>query len=82
MFRRVNLEAWHEIVPYICFALIAGVFVVIVVRALRMKQSDVDRVANLPLRSDEEAANPDSADTATDEKESTADEISAKSSHE
>ena len=57
MFRRVNLEAWHGIVPYICFALIAGIFIVIVVRALRMKQSDVDHIANLPLRDDEELTN-------------------------
>ncbi|MDF1863007.1 MAG: hypothetical protein P1U87_22510 [Verrucomicrobiales bacterium] len=56
MFRRVNLEAWHNLVPYICFAIIAGVFIVIVVRALRMKQSDVDRIASLPLRDDNEAA--------------------------
>ncbi|MCG8603277.1 MAG: hypothetical protein MI807_24250 [Verrucomicrobiales bacterium] len=56
MFRRVQLEAWHDIVPYICFALIAGVFLVVVIRALRMKQPEVDRIANLPLRSDEEAA--------------------------
>lgn len=56
MFRRVNLEAWHDIVPYICFAIIAGVFITIVVRALRMKQSEVDRIASLPLRDDDEAA--------------------------
>ena len=60
MFRRVQLEAWHEIVPYVCFALIAGVFIVVVVRALRMKKEEIDHVANLPLRSDEEAASVES----------------------
>ena len=54
MFRRVILESWHEYVPYICFALIAGVFFVVVLRALRMKKSDVDHLASLPLQSDED----------------------------
>lgn len=54
MFKRVTLEGWHEIVPYLCFALIAGAFLVIVIRAVRMKRSDIDRIANLPLQDDDE----------------------------
>lgn len=53
MFRRVALENWHEIVPYICFALVAGVFLVIVIRAVRMKKSDIERISSLPLLDDE-----------------------------
>jgi len=53
MFQRVVLENWHEAIPYICFALIAGVFLVIVIRAVSMKKSDVDRIASLPLQGDD-----------------------------
>jgi hypothetical protein len=50
MFRRVVLESWHEQVPYICFALIAGVFVIVVLRALLMSKADVSHLASMPLR--------------------------------
>jgi hypothetical protein len=56
MFKRIQLESWHDFVPYICFALIAGAFVVIVVRAIRMKKSEIDHVSHLPLLDDEEAS--------------------------
>lgn len=49
MFKRVILESWHESVPYVCFAFIAAAFLIIVVRALLMKRTEVDRVARLPL---------------------------------
>ncbi|MDF1825285.1 MAG: hypothetical protein P1U68_11625 [Verrucomicrobiales bacterium] len=52
MYRRVILESWHEIVPYICFALIAGAFLVILIRALRMKKPEIDHLSNMPLRDD------------------------------
>ncbi|MEM6916133.1 MAG: hypothetical protein AAF491_06155 [Verrucomicrobiota bacterium] len=54
MYRRVSLESWVEIVPYLCFALIAGAFLVIVVRALRMKKADIDHLSHLPLKDDNE----------------------------
>ena len=54
MFKRVSLEGWHEYVPYLCFALIAGVFIAILVRAILMKPSDIERLASLPLLDDEE----------------------------
>jgi hypothetical protein len=54
MFRRVILESWHEYVPYVCFAIIASVFLLIVVRALLMPKSQVQRLASMPLRDDEE----------------------------
>lgn len=57
MFQRVALENWHEVVPYVCFALIAGVFLIILVRALRMKKSEVDRIASLPLQDDDTLKN-------------------------
>ena len=50
MFKRVILEDWQLIVPYICFALIAGAFIAIVIRAVRMKKPDIDRLASMPLK--------------------------------
>lgn len=49
MFHRVALENWHEIVPYVCFALICGAFVIIVLRAILMKKTEVERISRLPL---------------------------------
>lgn len=54
MFKRVHLESWHEVVPYLCFALIAGAFILIVVQVVRMKKSDVSRISRLPLLDDED----------------------------
>jgi hypothetical protein len=65
MFRRVILESWHEYVPYICFALIGGVFILIVARALLMPKAQVQRLASMPLRDDDELLAGQSADTTT-----------------
>ncbi len=62
MFRRVILENWLEFVPYICFGLIAGSFLVIVIRAIMMKKSEVERLSRLPL-SDEFTTTEDSDTT-------------------
>lgn len=72
MFRRVILESWHEFVPYVCFGLIAGVFIIVVVRALLMTKSDVQHLASMPLRDDEDlqAAHSISKITADSVKES------------
>ena len=57
MFKRVILEDWQMVVPYICFALIAGVFLTAVIKAIRMKRDDIDRIASLPLKDDDELLN-------------------------
>ena len=54
MFKRVILESWHDYVPYICFGLIAGAFLLILFRALLMKPSETGRLAAMPLRDDDE----------------------------
>jgi hypothetical protein len=67
MFQRVILESWHDYVPYICFALIAGVFIAILIRAILMKPTEVDRLSSLPLLGDEDlhqAREHSSSDTA------------------
>ncbi len=52
MFKRVILEDWQLIVPYVTFSLIAGAFLLIVIRALRMKKSEVEKMASMPLKND------------------------------
>lgn len=67
MFRRVLLESWHDFVPYVCFALIGGAFLAILIRAILMRPSDIDRLASMPLRGDDElrqARELNSSDTA------------------
>ncbi|MEC5125771.1 hypothetical protein VSU19_03350 [Verrucomicrobiales bacterium BCK34] len=49
MFRRVILESWHDYVPYVCFALIGGAFIMILIRAFTMSKDDVDRISHIPL---------------------------------
>ncbi len=54
MFQRVILETWHHYVPYICFALIGGSFLAIVIRAALIKPEDAHRLAAMPLIGDDE----------------------------
>ena len=49
MFSRVNYEAWIGVIPVIAFVLTTGVFVAIVVRAIKMRGPERDRLAHLPL---------------------------------
>lgn len=52
MFKRIVLEEWHFVVPYVCFALVGLVFLFIVIKALRLDKNEIDHLANLPLRDD------------------------------
>lgn len=76
MFRRVILESWHEYVPYICFALVGGVFILIVARALLMPKSQVQRLASMPLRDDDELLAGESANTTANNTASDSDNAS------
>ena len=70
MFKRIILEDWQTVVPYLCFALIGGAFLLIVIRAIRMKKNDVDHLSNLPLQDDKtllEDQSTDEADQKTDQ---------------
>ncbi len=49
MFKRLELETWHEVLPAVGFALTAAVFLVAIARALMLKREDADRLAALPL---------------------------------
>jgi len=49
MFQRILVEEWATYVPIISFVLIAGVFTVVTIRALRIEKGERNRLASLPL---------------------------------
>lgn len=49
MFRRVVLQEWHTTLAAIAFGLVAGVFLLVLIRTALMKGDAADRMANLPL---------------------------------
>lgn len=53
MFKRMLLDDWATWTPIISFVLIAGVFVIMTLRALRLKPEDRKHLASLPLDGDE-----------------------------
>ena len=53
MFKRVLLEDWAVWTPIISFILIAGVFVVVTIRALRIRPGDLEHLESLPLEGNE-----------------------------
>lgn len=53
MFQRILVEEWATWVPIISFILIAGVFIAVTVRALRINKSERERLAALPLEDSE-----------------------------
>jgi hypothetical protein len=58
MFKRILLEDWATYVPIISFVLIAGVFIAITIRALRIDKGERARLASLPL--EDKSENPKS----------------------
>jgi hypothetical protein len=49
MFQRILVEDWATYVPIISFVLIAGVFIAVTIRALRIDKGERSRLASLPL---------------------------------
>lgn len=49
MFKRLILEEWQQFLPLLGFAIAFMVFVFLSIRAILMKKSDAQRMANLPL---------------------------------
>lgn len=50
MFKRVIIEDWHQILPFIGFGLTVAGFLYFVIRALAMKKGESDRLSSLPLK--------------------------------
>lgn len=57
MFKRIFVEEWVVSAPIISFVLIAGVFIIATIRALRLSKIDREHLASLPL---EDGAEPNS----------------------
>lgn len=49
MFKRVIVEEWATILPFISFFIFFVVFATITVRALRLGRKDRERMASMPL---------------------------------
>ncbi len=52
MFKRIQYAEWQEILPVLAFCISFLLFLLIVVRALRMRKERARRMANLPLDDD------------------------------
>lgn len=52
MFKRILHEDWTSIVPIIAFVFTFTIFVVAIVRSIRMKKSVSEHLAALPLQDD------------------------------
>ena len=53
MFRRILNEDWTHVVPIIAFCIFFVVFIAVTIRALRIKKSDRERLAALPLENND-----------------------------
>ena len=62
MFKRVFVEEWAEIIPIASFCIFAIVFLMVTVRALRLRKSERERMASLPL---DEPSKPNLSNTST-----------------
>jgi hypothetical protein len=49
MFKRIMMEDWTLYVPIISFCIFFVVFLTVTIRTLRIKKSERDRLASLPL---------------------------------
>ncbi len=49
MFQRILVEDWATYVPIVSFFLIAGVFIAVTIRALRIDKGERNRLASMPL---------------------------------
>lgn len=55
MFKRVFVEDWAQIIPTVSFCIFAVVFLLVTIRAMRLRQPERERLAGLPLE-DQKAA--------------------------
>ena len=49
MFKRILVEDWAHIIPVVSFFIFATVFIVVTLRALKLRKSERERLAALPL---------------------------------
>jgi TRAP-type C4-dicarboxylate transport system permease small subunit len=58
MFKRLMFDTWEGLIPTLGFALTAFAFLLIMIRALRMKKTEANHLAHLPLEDATPAASP------------------------
>ena len=49
MFKRILVEDWVHIVPVISFFIFATVFIFVTIRAIKIRKTERERLAALPL---------------------------------
>lgn len=49
MFKRILVEDWAQIIPMVSFFIFASVFVLVTIRAMRLRKTDRERLAAMPL---------------------------------
>ena len=49
MFKRIILEDWHNLLPMVGFTFFFVIFLYLSMRAILMKRSKVEEIANLPF---------------------------------
>ena len=59
MFKRVFVEDWAHIIPFISFFIFATVFVFVTIRALCLGKDERTRLAAMPLEENAENSNPE-----------------------
>ncbi len=53
MFKRILMEGWAYFVPIVSFCIFFTIFLVVTVRAMRLKKSERERLAAMPLESND-----------------------------
>jgi len=51
MFKRIFVEDWAQIIPMISFFIFVSVFVLVTIRAMRLRKTERERLAAMPLDS-------------------------------
>lgn len=49
MFKRIFVEDWAQIIPMVSFFIFASVFILVTIRAMRLRKTDRERLAAMPL---------------------------------
>jgi len=57
MFKRIFVEDWAQIIPVISFCIFAAVFVAVSIRALLLRKPERERMAAMPLDSQDNSQN-------------------------
>jgi cbb3-type cytochrome oxidase subunit 3 len=59
MFKRVFVEDWAQLVPFVSFFIFFTVYVFVTIRALRLGKAERARLASLPLEDNPDHSTPE-----------------------